>query len=52
VTIIDRIREIQDAWKDKYPNMDMKTQNIKFDNLVNFGYTYTTGDGIAEMEQK
>jgi hypothetical protein len=52
MTIIDRIREIQESWKDKYPNMDMKTQNIKFDNLVNFGFTYTTAMESLNMEQK
>jgi hypothetical protein len=40
--IVARIKEIQSAWKEKYPLMDFKTQNLKFDNLVNFNYTYTT----------
>lgn len=40
--IIDRIRDIQTAWKEKYPLMDFKTQNLRFDSLVNFNFTYTT----------
>ncbi len=39
--IIERIKQIQSAWKEKYPLMDFKMQNLKFDNLVNFNLTYT-----------
>src|SRR6185295_9708847 len=34
--IIGRIKEIQEKWKYKYPFIDFKTQNVRFDNLVNF----------------
>jgi hypothetical protein len=40
--IADRIKQVQSAWKDKYPLMDFKTQNLRFDNLVNFNLSYTT----------
>jgi hypothetical protein len=40
--IIEKIKTIQERWKDKYPLMEFKTQNLRFDNLVNFGYTFTT----------
>lgn len=43
--IIEKIKNIQDRWKEKYPLLDMKTQNLKFDNLVNFNHTFT-----VEME--
>jgi hypothetical protein len=43
--IIDKIKEIQTKWKDKFPLMDFKTQQLKFDNLVNFDLSFT-----AEME--
>ncbi len=41
-SIIDRIKTIQDSWKEKYPMLDFKTQNLRFDNLVNFNQTFTT----------
>lgn len=40
--IIERIKAIQESWKDKYPLMDFKTQNLRFDNLVNFCHSFTT----------
>lgn len=40
--IIEKIKTIQNSWKDKYPLMDFKTQNLRFDNLVNFCYSFTT----------
>lgn len=43
--IIDRINAIQLKWKEKYPMMNFNTNNLKFDNLVNFDFSFT-----AEME--
>lgn len=43
--IIEKIKELQSAWKEKYPLLDFKTQNLRFDTLVNFNHTYT-----SEME--
>lgn len=40
--IVDKIKEIQDKWKDKYPLLDFKTQNLRFDNLINFDHSFTT----------
>jgi hypothetical protein len=40
--IIDKIKSIQEKWKDKYPLMDFKVQNLRFDNLVNFDHTFCT----------
>ncbi len=39
--ICEKIKAIQEKWKDKYPLMDFKTQNLRFDNLVNFDYSFT-----------
>src|SRR4030095_3232904 len=44
--ITDRIREIIEKWKPKYPNLKMRMENIKYDNLVNFNLSFTT-----EIEQ-
>ncbi len=48
--IIDSIREIQSRWRDKYPNMDFKTQNLRFDTLVNFDMTFTNEIEFLNMD--
>jgi hypothetical protein len=50
--ITDEIRRIQVRWKDKYPNMDFKTQNLRFDNLVSFDLTFTNEVEFLNMEPK
>jgi hypothetical protein len=48
--IIERIISIQNKWKNKYPLLDFKTQNLRFDNLVNFDQTFTTEVEFLNME--
>ena len=50
--IIDKIKELQEKWKVKYPLMDFKTQNLKFDNLVNFDHSFTAELEYLNMEGK
>jgi hypothetical protein len=50
--ILTRIKEIEETWRSKYPNMEMKVSNLKFDNLVNFNYSFTTEIEFLNMEQK
>ncbi len=50
--IIEKIKEIQGRWKDKYPLLDFKTQNLKFDNLVNFNYAFTTEMELLNTDSK
>ena len=50
--IIERIKTIQGKWKDKYPLMDFRIQNLRFDNLVNFDYTFTTEMEILNTDPK
>ena len=50
--IIDKIYAIQQHWKEKYPLMDFKTQNLRFDSLVNFNLTYTNELEFLNMEPK
>ena len=40
--ITGRIKTIQVKWKDKYPLLDFKIQNLRLDNLVNFNQTFST----------
>ena len=48
--ISGRIKEIQEKWKDKYPRADLKFQNLRFDNLVNFDFTFTNELELLNME--
>ncbi len=50
--IIERIRKILTKWKDKYPLLEFKTQNLRFDNLVNFDLTFTTEIELLNTEPK
>lgn len=43
--ILEKIYSIVSGWKKKYPKLEIKTQNIKFDSLVNFNHSFT-----AELE--
>lgn len=48
--IIEKVLSIQQKWKEKYPMMDFKTQNLRFDSLVNFDLTFTNEMEILNME--
>ena len=50
--IIENIKSIQDQWKEKYPLMDFKTQNLRFDSLHNFDYSFTTEMEFLNTEPK
>jgi hypothetical protein len=39
--IIETINNTQTRWRKKYPKLDFKTTNLKFDNKVNFNYSFT-----------
>lgn len=39
--IIEKIKSIQDTWKEKYPLLEFRTQNLRFDNPMNFCLSYT-----------
>lgn len=50
--IVDKIKSIQETWKAKYPLMDFKIQQLRFDNLVNFNISFTTELSHLNMEAK
>jgi len=50
--IIERVKTIQQNWKEKYPLLDFKTQNLRFDNLVNFAQSFTTEMEFLNTEPK
>ena len=50
--LTDKIYAIQQSWKEKYPLMDFKTANLRFDSLVNFNLTFTNEMEFLNMEPK
>ena len=38
----ERIKQILNTWKPKYPNLKIKLENIKYDNMVSFNVSFTT----------
>jgi hypothetical protein len=40
--INNKIAEIINAWKPKYPNLKMKMENIRYDSLASFNVSFTT----------
>jgi len=51
-SIIEKVLSIQQKWKEKYPLMDFKTQNLRFDSLVNFDLTFTNEMEFLNMEPR
>jgi hypothetical protein len=50
--IVDRINGILDKWKSKYPNLKIKTENLKYDNMVSFNLSFTTEIEFLNLETK
>jgi hypothetical protein len=40
--IVQKIEEIESRWKEKYPELKLKTDKLKFDNPVAFNQSFTT----------
>jgi hypothetical protein len=40
--IIEKMNAIITQWRKKHPLLDFKTQNLRFDNLLNFNHSFTT----------
>jgi hypothetical protein len=50
--IISRIKTIEQKWKAKYPELDFKTEKLKFDNKVSFNQSFTTEVEYLNLETK
>lgn len=50
--IIEKIKMIQDKWKEKFPLMEFKTQNLRFDSLFLFNYSFTNEMEFLNIEPK
>ncbi|MEP6673715.1 MAG: hypothetical protein ABJA78_01110 [Ferruginibacter sp.] len=50
--IIERINAIQNSWRKKYPALDFKIANLRFDNLLSFGQSFTAGMEHLNFDNK
>jgi hypothetical protein len=50
--IISRIKSIDQKWKEKYPELDFKTDKLKFDSRVSFNQSFTTEIEYLNLETK
>ena len=50
--IIEAVNNIQNVWRIKYPGLEFKTQNLKFDNMVNFNHSFTSELEKLNFESK
>lgn len=50
--IIDRIKQIEERWKEKYPELNFKTDKLKFENKVAFNQTFTSEVEYLNLETK
>ncbi len=50
--IIQAIRRIEETWKDKYPQLNFKTEKLKFDNQVAFNQSFTTEVEYLNLETR
>lgn len=48
--IVAELEAIRERWKSKYPNAVVNPDNLRFDNLVNFGQTFATEFEFLNME--
>jgi hypothetical protein len=50
--IIEKIKQVQDTWKTKFPNMGFKFENLRYDSLLNFNFAFTNELQLLNMENK
>ena len=50
--ITEKINSIIAAWRKKYPLLDFKTQNLRFDSLLNFNHSFTTEIELLNFDAK
>lgn len=50
--IEQEILQIINGWKEKYPQINFKTENLKYDSLLNFTYSFTSEVEFVNTEIK
>ena len=51
-SIIKAINNIQTSWRKKYPLLEFKILNLKFDSIVNFNHSFTSELGNLNFDPK
>ncbi len=50
--ISSKVNSIMEQWRKKYPLLDCKTQNLRFDSLLNFNHSFTTELELLNFDSK
>ncbi len=50
--VIEKIKSIQEQWRTRYPKMDFKVNNLRFDSLLNFNHSFSTEIEFLNMDSK
>lgn len=50
--IIERIERLQEKWKEKYPDMNFRTENLSFTDRIGFNLSFTNEVEFLNMERK
>ena len=50
--ITAKVNSIMEQWRKKYPLLDLKTQNLRFDSLLNFNHSFTTELELLKFDSK
>ena len=50
--ITEKIKQVQDKWKNKFPNLAFKFENLRYDSLLNFNLSFTNELQFLNMENK
>lgn len=50
--IMEKIQSIEKVWKEKYSNLNLKTDKLKFDNIGSFNQSFTTEIEYLNLETK
>lgn len=50
--ITEKIKNIEAAWKEKYPGLNFKIEKLKFENIVSFNQSFTTEIEYLNLETK
>jgi hypothetical protein len=50
--IIEKMKQVQDKWKSKFPHLSFKFENLKYDSLLAFNLSFTNELQLLNMEIK
>lgn len=50
--ITDKINNISEVWRKKYPSLYFNTQSLRYDNLLNFNHSFTAAIEILNLDIK